>query len=300
LDDKEHARLRKGDLGAVKETLCPACYLWGCTGWKTRIGFGRLFLRSQHREPHQKGLTKGETYAVELIQRSPALLEPMELFLLNVLFDFVSTHGSLCAKNVLKPSPRGDKVPDRKENNRFILKNSDEYGKRSHVNYGLCKLALQPDGGPAANEAAPAVWEFVKTFRKRPGQYGEPDSVSAQWPDFSYVWYSKEWLDRNQINNMVKRNPQNPKEYQSVAGEDSIERWMGGEQQGNNNVSKKIFSFHPRDLIGLSDGRTWGYTKACPEGKQWVMSTFPFASSLRWGMDFLRERFLFDNIPSGG
>ena len=239
----------------ARQHICPACYLFGCTGWKSR------FILPRAREQQ---LRKGETYTYEIIERLGLPIEAPEWMLLGLVAGFVTEHGSICAKNVLKPSE------DTRNRNH---KNTFAYRKKSHVDYGLCALEIQP---PPATPDTPTLTTFLKGFTTT-------GTNRPKWPDFRYFWYTACSLDRLQINTMVNRNRSG--RYSGRAS--SLDRWMGG-----NNApleSKKIFSFHGVETGGRATPRVWGYCQANKDGRAWLEEKWPGqAGQFSWGKEYLR------------
>jgi CRISPR-associated protein Cmr1 len=243
----------------VRTRVCPACYLFGCTGWKSRFGLTI---------PALEQATKGTTIELRIKERFGAPVTAEEWALLAIMFSFISDHGSIGAKGGLKPS-----------------EDSNKNSRNHHRNYGLCAVILDP--GVASLESpdselnfAAQIKSFCESFRF------EQTKIKLEWPDFRYIWYVDQCVNRVEMNNMVMRSPDNPHPYLPLAG--IKQKWIGGW----GGVSKKIFSFHNSDTGGLNSARSWGYCIANQDYKNWIQANLPVSApaTLRWGEDFLRNK----------
>ena len=264
----------------VKQKICPACYLFGCTGWKSRFGLAGAVQENSGTVP---GLIKLEeqtetqkTYLLPILERTGFPLEEAELFLLDLLFSFISEHGSICGRMTLKPSEES-------------FKNKDTYSKQSHNNYGLCSLKLDPV--PSDNITVTDIGNFLRPFKER------EKTNHREWADFRYFWYANKLLDREQINTMVNREPKkiqgNKEIYEYSSAATPMDRWMGGKQ----GISKKIFAFHTMDTK-LDSPRVWGYvmgpnqqySETNPDPFYWIKCKWPHTiDTLKWGADYVVE-----------
>ena len=246
----------------VKQKICPACYLFGCTGWKSRFGLAGAREEKTATVPGLVELEKETTYQLPILERTGFPLEEAELLLLHLLFSFISEHGSICGRMTRKPS-------EETGNNNF--KNRDTYRKKSHTNYGLCSLKLEP--AIDQENVKFVIDNYLESFNSF--------NNKCEWADFRYFWYADTLLNREQINTMVNR----VRTGRSYSTEDQMDIWMGG----NQGISKKIFAFHTVDT-SLDSPRVWGYVQANQNGRDWISSKWPFAAdTLKAGREYLAE-----------
>jgi CRISPR-associated protein Cmr1 len=266
---------KKADItkGLVKGMICPACYLFGCNGWKSRLQFQQLL--DSHGQPNTH-LEKEKKFVIPLRERWQYGLEEEERYLLAILCEFISCHGSICGRGGRKPSEDHQ--------------NHDEKNKKSHstshVNYGLCGLAISPGLSEPVDMAK--VHRFLAGFSK--------NKNDQEWPDFRYLWYADACVERLTMNKMVNRGdyaPQSKKYQTSRPDWHPGQEWLGGDI----GISKKIFSFHTVDCSLLSP-RIWGYCKADPAGpvadpsvKTGLLAKLAAHNiAPAWGEDYLKKK----------
>ena len=265
----------------VKKKICPACYLFGCNGWKSRFGLGGLPANEQ--EEHAPSLLEQEnTYMLQIIERCFFPLEDVETGLLTILFSFISTHGSICAKNTLIPSEDPAK-------NFYAYHNGNRHG-----NFGLCCIVLQKkDSSLTSPVDKKTVQLFIGDFTGK----SVTDNLE-EWPNFKNIWYDSKLITRPLMRQIVNRQwnnrlqPDDRFNKSKLYDDNTVtndDRWYGGEQK----KSKKIFAFHTTDT-SETNPRIWGYIKPHPnrpntfiERKLRVLGQ---ATSLHWGVDFLSAK----------
>ncbi|MFC1523717.1 type III-B CRISPR module RAMP protein Cmr1 [Thermodesulfobacteriota bacterium] len=261
----------------LKAKICPACYLFGCTGWKSRFGLNPPVDENSTTMTGQ--LQQEALYTLKIVERLGYPLEAQEITLLKVLFSFISDHGSICAKNTLIPSEEtGHPTEDK---NLYGYQNGSRHG-----NFGLCTIALQNDSGiPSCHSSE--ISDFVASFTKN----NASDNLE-EWPNFKNVWYASQLINRLQLRDMVNRPPDKSNNYKKRPAYDTpatlTDKWHGGEQM----KSKKIFAFHAADDMPTgAQPRSWGYVKSNNDGRVWLVSKWCWgANNLKWGLGYLQSK----------
>lgn len=234
----------------VKEQICPACYLFGCTGWS-----GKFIIRiaTDGRTPRHHQILNHETpFRIHFI--SLKQLEPIEEILIEKTVKLIVDYGAIGGKTVLKPSEFDHKNINGYRNARDAHGHHLDYGVlgrekiNSHDESGLSGEVLQQEENRKWRGSAGAyLLDFIKNTNK------------DEWPDLQYFWFIPGYtISRDQHDTIIK-------------GYGSIPNWLGGKQR----ISKKIFSFHginktSRIQLGRSASagdiipgvkRSYGYTK---------------------------------------
>lgn len=198
--------------------ICRACRLFGCTNWS-----GKFILRVKDNEGQliNNQITKTCEFEIDLMEIKP--FSPEEEIFINFTFGLIVKYGAIGGKTTLKPSEYNNK------NN-----------KRHHFDYGI--IAWQSNHPSNAKPTRFPINSVLSKINEK------------EWPDLNYFWFAEgTYINRVTHNNIVKRDPNNPKKYLT---NDLSYHWLGGEikNQNNQSESKKIFSFH-------SINRCWGYTQ---------------------------------------
>ncbi len=205
---------------ALDKQVCPVCQLFGCTGWSRRF---RLEINGIHNEDIEKGkgseagLRVNTVFNLKFIFLSD--LVPEQKWLLKKTLWIIENYGAIGGRITWKPN-----------------------GKWG-TSYGLIKIE---DYGEFRQWDTFSDINKVKTWLKRNkeliGKENDPN-----WFNFRFYWVVEgRYLTRKQINEIVKRDPENPKEYLPDADE-NFDKWLGGCV----GVSKKIFSFgNPQKVFG--------------------------------------------------
>ena len=222
LDQKKFLRAIKEGKSiqeALDEQICPACQLFGCTGWSRRF---RLEVSGIHENDIEKG--KGSTAGLKpnkaiyfkFIFLSDLSSEQKWLFKKTLWV--IESYGAIGGRTTWKPDGEW----------------GTDYGLIKVENYGELK---QWDASSNKTEVKSWLEENRRKLRKR----NDPN-----WFNFKFYWIVKdECLNRDQMNRIVKRNPSNPKRYLIDATD--FDRWLGGRI----GESKKIFSFrNPKRVFG--------------------------------------------------
>jgi len=199
---------------ALNEQICPACQLFGCTGWGRKFIFR---IQAPDGKPIPGRLEKDTNFNLIFIEKKK--FTPLEKLLLKKTIKLIVEYGALGAKIALKPSEISNK-------------NLPSYSKRNHLDYGI--ITYQ-DG-----------YKIDKTediVLKKPSD----KENQLDWPNLKYFWFIPgAYLNRLQINQLVNRDNkgyyQRPSKFQiSLGGCIKEEKCCPEEIE---RMSKKIFSFH--------------------------------------------------------
>jgi CRISPR-associated protein Cmr1 len=236
-EEKKKIKHKKQLIEVVKPKICPVCYMFGCTGWSGKFNLRIKKCTGEKAYITVEPIKANDFFIFEFIPKKE--FEPVENLLLTMTLKLIIDYGAIGGKTVLKPSE--DKT-----------KNTPKYHKGPiHVDYGLigratdniCKEGLDVPADKLYTANKESISSYLAKFSKE-------DNISAECPDLNYFWFvTNFYIDRVTHNEIVKRDPNNPKKYLGEA-EESFHKWLGGDI----GKSKKIFSFY-------SANRCWGYTK---------------------------------------
>ncbi|MBP8707324.1 MAG: type III-B CRISPR module RAMP protein Cmr1 [Caldisericia bacterium] len=208
---------------ALDNQICPACQLFGCTGWSRRF-------RLEVSGIDEKDINKG---------KGPACgLKPNTTFNLKLFFLFdLSPEQKWLFKKTL-----------------WLIENYGVIGGRTTwkpdgkwgTSYGLIKIEDYGDLNQWENSLSDIhnIRSLLNKNREKINK-NKPD-----WFNFNFYWIIEEtYLNRKQLNEIVKRNSSNPKKYLPEAND--FDKWLGGKVPSEESASKKIFSFEsPKKVFG--------------------------------------------------
>lgn len=249
----------------VKKIICPACYLFGCTGWSSKFVLrmvqpsSNIVVISLNAE--DKNEIPFDIYFVEKKQ-----FEIGEELLLKMMLRLIVDYGAIGGKTVLKPSDED-------------YKNVLSYPKKNHLDYGIIARRVEKNGIDESNvptskiNTSTTINDYLKAFPKS----GTDNHL--EWPALdNFLFVRDGYIHRRMHNDIVNRDSMNPKKYLQSAGD--LNKWIGGhEPTGGDDkaISKKMFSFHgikpsalvkkderlPADdsRIDLFVRRSFGYSK---------------------------------------
>lgn len=289
----------------IKKLICPACYLFGCTGWS-----GKFIIRltEQTTDRQIDSLSSGGIpFKLYFIEKKT--FEKAERHLLMMTLKLIIKYGAMGGKTVLKPSEKD-------------YKNIAEYGGGRHLDYGIVDTFRDESGNDIsgipsitiyAGEMKNEVDVYLNTFVKSASN-NKPD-----WPDLKNFWFVKgDCIRRNEHNKIANRDTNgiytnNPPELSVFLG-GFISKDKGkfsGKSQNTykdiNAASKKIFSFHgikpdakindketlkPSDkrvILGIK--RCFGYAQkdTLDEVVKLIESNSQLKGKIKKGMEVLNE-----------
>jgi CRISPR-associated protein Cmr1 len=211
---KEALKNGKSQQKALSEQICPACQLFGCTGWARKFV---LHILDKDGKVKVGRAEKNEELIFEFIPLKGISTE--EWSLLNLTLHFIAEYGAIGGKTVFKPSD---------ENGRE--------GEHHHSDFGLIeiiesKLSILPK-------------KDLENYVKSSLQY-HMNRESPKWVSIKNFWCVKgKYLARQDGNNSTfnkvlgRKEPKNQANQLSNSNDD-ISKWLAGSQK----ESKKIFSF---------------------------------------------------------
>ncbi len=273
-EKKERELLNK----KVKQKICPACYLFGCTGWS-----GKFILRITEPDKMTNLVSLNSRdilFDLHFIEKKA--FEEAEKNLLKMILKLIVNYGAIGGKTTQKPSEE-------------IVKNTEQYTdknrriKKHHFDYGL--IAFLSDK-PSSDTDCKTVLAYINQNKVNLEKKNNKD-----WPDLKYFWFIKDCcIDRETHNKIICRNntptPYSKGKFDGCYIDDPSEMqafWGGyGDEdkkyfspcllneiqrrgiEKTQNESKKIFSFHgidPKDCNKEIPGikRCFGYGRSQEE-----------------------------------
>ncbi|OPY72508.1 MAG: hypothetical protein A4E62_00830 [Syntrophorhabdus sp. PtaU1.Bin002] len=247
LFEKAHAVSGLSLCEQTKATLCPACYMFGCTGWSGKFNVAvRLLDGNKYGPLITNQIRANDSFVICLIERK--VLEPAERTLLRMTMQLIAEYGAIGAKTVFKPSE-------------IRAKNT----KLHHRDFGI--ITTSPIINlPVERNLLVQVNEYLKDFPRT------SDQNDRVWPDLRNFWFMKgAHINRAQHNSIVGRDENgrytpNPSDKQAFLG-GFIGREKGvfqgpvrSEYANTNAASKKVFSFRG-SKAGDAVERCFGYTR---------------------------------------
>lgn len=218
----------KKDLPPQKQ-MCPACYLFGCTGWARRF---RLQIIGENGGLKQDAIKKSVTFRFVPLR----FISEDEWTLLSLTLRLIAEYGAIGGRTVLKPS---DEI-SRKD-------------KLHHRDYGLIQI-------PSPSKVRRSREEIGKYLAQE--NWRKVDDGDYAWASIKNFWcikgrrLTREDANKSTFNRVVGRDE--PKSNSQNDPEDSPSNWLAGSRQTGSRQkreSKKVFSFKAdRD-------RTFGFVK---------------------------------------
>lgn len=235
LDQKKFQRAIKEGRSiqeALDEQICPACQLFGCTGWSRRF---RLEISGISQNDIEKGsgytagLKSNKTISLSFVFDSIFLssLNSEHKWLFKKTLWIIENYGAIGGRTTWKPN-----------------------GKWG-TDYGLIKIE---DYGEFENwdslSDISKVEDWLENNKRKLRKENNPN-----WFNFKFYWVLEgKFLNRRQMNEIVKRNP-NTGRYTKNANE--FDKWLGGDK----GITKKIFSFKTQKKV-------FGYVRNSEEIKK--------------------------------
>lgn len=210
----------------IKDQICPACYMFGCTGWSGKFN---LRIKDEKGRIKREQLEVDDSFVLEFVERKE--FAPAEKKLLKMTLKLIVDYGAIGGKTILKPSEKD-------------YKNVLNYGDGRHYDYGVIgrlknangiDISKIPSGRIYYGDTKEMIDGYLQDFTNK--------TLSEDWPDLRNFWFAKGLcIDRERHNIIVNRDETHSfKNYKTGTG--SLQIWLGGKQE----VSKKIFSFHGID-----------------------------------------------------
>ncbi len=226
-DTKSFQKTR--DIETELKRICPACQMFGCTGWSGKFNLRIENINDKDGIPVTiPQLKEGLTFELRFIEKKT--FTDAEKKLINATIKIVADYGAIGGKTVLKPSEKDHK-------------NIATYGGGRHCDYGILTRAEDENGKDISGIPSCKIYEgngkqtidaYINTFTIKSNTNNDP-----AWPDLKNFWFVKDdYIQRDVHNDIVKRDSTNPKDYLGTATD--IHKWLGGDIA----KSKKIFSFH--------------------------------------------------------
>ena len=213
--DKFNEAIKSGKSiqGALDEQICPACQLFGCTGWRKRFRLETVGLNDDDFIPGRRqksGLKAGKEISLKFTLLSE--IRPEEKWLFKITLWIIENYGAIGGRTTWKPN--------------------SSWG----TDYGLIKIE---DYGEIKNCGFESGKEEVIRWLKRNKEdikrnLGKKNNKN--WFNFKFYWIlPNDYLNRSEMNKIVNRDESG--DYTKSA--DNFDKWLGGDK----GESKKIFSF---------------------------------------------------------
>jgi CRISPR-associated protein Cmr1 len=247
---------KRKNLNAELQEICPACELFGCTGWSAKFNL-RITDRRRNGTAVRgdSQIKKGETFILEFVERKE--MSTIEKDLLAATMHLIVEYGAIGGKTVYKPSD---------ENDRKDQQHHKDLGLIAYCNHANNKQ--------------------VKLLTVKPASLAMSMN-GYEWASLNNMWFvDGKYLTRQDMNNSsFNKIIGRPEPKNKSKNGDS---WIAGSQ----GVSKKVFSFKsPARTFGFvekSDSASFDAIKTALQGV-WGANGWSFIE----GTDILNK--LFDN-----
>ena len=195
--------------------MCPACYLFGCTGWSGK--FNLRVTESDSNSPKKSSLTEKISFELHFIEKKE--FEEAENTLLKMTLKLIVDYGAIGGRTVFKPSED-------------TWKNVYTYKQIGiHADYGLIARLTNKEGEDISNIPTSQILNndnriIIENYL---GKFTTVKKENhSDWPDLNYFWFVNGiYINRETHNEIVKRDPNNPKNYLPNADAD-FHKWLGG------------------------------------------------------------------------
>ncbi len=203
---------------ALDEQICPACQLFGCTGWSRRFRLEIGGIKGNDvdvgRGP-RSGLKPNRTmwWSFHFISD----LSPEQKWLFKKTLWIIENYGAIGGRTTWKPDGR--------------------WG----TDYGL--IEVEDYGGIERWDTFVNVGRVRGWLEENKRKLGRDNS--KEWFNFRFYWIVEgQHLDREGMNRIVRRDLNNPQKYLDDPKKE-FNKWLGGER----GVTKKIFSFEAANKV---------------------------------------------------
>ncbi len=230
----------------IKKQICPACYMFGCTGWSGK--FILKLMEPDTNRPIESLSSREIAFKLHFLEQKK--IDPEEQLLLKMTLKLIVDYGAIGGKTIFKPSE-------------VKYKNT----KLHHRDFGILARDKQSNL-PTEKIQTIEIIQYLEKFKNK------KEKNETEWPNMKYFWFVKgKYIDRLQHNRLVKRNADG--NYKDTANEDDI--FLGGfisrekssfdrkarkKYEDKNAASKKIFSFIGTEDKNCAIKRCFGYIKS--------------------------------------
>ncbi len=230
----------------IKKQICPVCYMFGCTGWSSKI---ILKLKEPGTSRPIRSFSSREI-AFQLHFLEQKKIDPEEKLLLKMTLKLIVNHGAIGGKTIFKPSE-------------IKYKNT----KLHHRDFGILTRDVRSDL-PKEKIQTDEITPYMEEFKKKGGDN------KFEWPNMKYFWFVKgKHINRLQHNQLVGRDANgNYKDTVNEAGiflggfisreKSSFDQKVQEKYNDKNSASKKIFSFIGTGNKDCRIERCFGYIRA--------------------------------------
>jgi CRISPR-associated protein Cmr1 len=168
------AYARSGDPEDGLVDVCPACCLFGCTGWSSK--FRLLATDAGDEMANLKLALPNKEFHLKLVELKPITDE--ERWLVGRTFYLIDKYGSMGGKTTLKPP----KMPD----------------------YGLVSLLENVESPNGVDRQAVAKW-LGDMIQKSDSLKRRAQAIPREYPNLRYFFFNpNSWIDREKMNRLVK------------------------------------------------------------------------------------------------
>lgn len=214
---------------ALDEQICPACQLFGCTGWRKRFRIDIQGLEEndfKDGKGEKAGLRPDKKFSLNIFLLSD--IDTKQKWLFQKALWIIEKYGAVGGRTTWKPNgSRGT-----------------PYGLIKIEDYGEIKNWGFESGKKEAISWLKRNRENIKRHLGREN--------NKNWFNFKFYWtLPNNYLNRSEMNKIVNRDESG--EYTKSA--DNFDKWLGGDK----GKSKKIFSF------GEPEKKVFGYVRSKEE-----------------------------------
>lgn len=167
---------RTGELEDGLRDVCPACRLFGCSGWSSKL---RFVVTSGGGDEAVNLSQPGVTFMLNFVETKPTL--PEERWLLAKALWLIAKYGSTGGKTPLKPPSQPD--------------------------YGIVALASPLRLPTGIDRVGVSAW-LKEMLDASPNMQLRARRASPELPDLRLFFFNTtRWLDRGQIDDLVQTDP---------------------------------------------------------------------------------------------
>ena len=200
---------------ALDEQICPACQLFGCTGWKRRF---RIYIDQPNERYFTKdGFKQKKRFNLDMIPLYE--LSHPQKWLLGHTLNIIENYGAIGGRTTRKPDSY----------------HGTSYGLIKIMNYG--KINRWDEESSSED-----VKNWLKFNRKSLNKGNKPN-----WFDFRFYWIVKnDFLDMKHMNNLLRLEKRGKNSFPKRK---TIDNEFLNFLRGKQGISKKIFSFKDLNVV---------------------------------------------------